>query len=81
VSEDGYTADSAQLAQYAQQFNIGVLMANHGGPSGGYLAAGRSAFWAPGGQQVVALPSTGDALLIVEKDKSHWRGEVHTVAT
>jgi predicted amidohydrolase len=81
VSEAGYAADSAQLAQYAQQFNIGVLMANHGGPSGGYLAAGRSAFWAPGGQQVVAVPGTGSALLISENDAGHWRGEVHPVAT
>ncbi|MCW2314295.1 carbon-nitrogen hydrolase family protein [Rhodoferax antarcticus] len=81
VSEAGYAADSAQLAQYAQQFNIGVLMVNHGGPSGGYLAAGQSAFWAPGGQPVVAVPGTGNALLIAENDAGHWRGEVHTVTT
>lgn len=81
VSEAGYAADSTQLAQYAQQFNIGVLMANHGGPSGGYLSAGRSAFWAPGGQQVAAVPGTGNALLIAEKNAGHWRGDVRAVTT
>jgi predicted amidohydrolase len=40
VSEAGYAADSAQLAHAARQFNIGVLMANHGGPSGAYVSAG-----------------------------------------
>lgn len=81
VSEAGYQADSAQLARYAHLFNIGVLMANHGGPSGGYVSAGKSAFWAPGGQQVVAVPGTGNALLIAEKHAGHWRGEVRTIAT
>jgi predicted amidohydrolase len=81
VSKAGYAADSAQLAHHAQQFNIGVLMANHGGPSGGYESAGKSAFWAPGGQQVVSVPGRGDALLIAEKRAGHWHGEVHKVPT
>jgi predicted amidohydrolase len=79
VSEAGYAADSAQLAQYAQQFNIGVLMANHGGPSGGYVSAGKSAFWAPGGQQVVSTPGTGNFLLTADKRAGRWRGKVHKV--
>ena len=76
VSEGGYAADAAQLAQYARQLNMGVLMANHGGPSGSYVSAGQSAFWAPGGQQVVRTPGTGHFLLVAEKHAGAWRGEV-----
>lgn len=79
VSEAGYHADSAQLELYARLFNIGVLMANHGGPAGGYVSAGKSAFWAPGGQLVVGTPGAGNFLLIADKRAGHWRGEVRTV--
>jgi predicted amidohydrolase len=81
VSEAGYAADAAQLAHHARQFNIGVLMANHGGPSGDYVSAGRSAFWAPGGHQVVAAPGTGDWLVIATRDAEQWQGELLAVAS
>lgn len=76
VSEGGYAADAARLAQVARQLNMGVLMANHGGPSGSYVSAGQSAFWAPGGQQAMRTPSTGHFLLVAEKHADDWRGEV-----
>ena len=47
-----------------------VLMANHGGRSGAYQSAGRSAFWAPGGEPVVAAPGTGNTLVIASKGAS-----------
>ena len=45
IGENGYPADSALLAGYAREHGMGVLLANHGGPTGGWKAAGRSAFW------------------------------------
>jgi predicted amidohydrolase len=81
VSEAGYATDSSQLAHNARQFNLGVLMANHGGPSGGYVSAGKSAFWAPGGALVVAAPGTGNGLVIATRHADQWHGEwlaVHT---
>jgi predicted amidohydrolase len=75
VSEAGYATDSSQLAHYSKQFNLGVLMANHGGPSGGYVSAGKSAFWAPGGALVVAAPGTGDGLVIATRHADQWQGE------
>ena len=45
IGENGYLADSALLAGYAREHGMGVLLANHGGPTGGWKAAGRSAFW------------------------------------
>jgi predicted amidohydrolase len=66
-SEAGYLVDAAAMQQYAQRHAMGVLMANHGGPSGGYVSAGKSAFWAPGGQLVVAAPGAGPWLVIATR--------------
>nr|WP_315203023.1 carbon-nitrogen hydrolase family protein [uncultured Albidiferax sp.] len=79
VSVGGYAAEVAQLQQYARQFRMGVLLANQGGSTGGYVCAGRSSFWAPGGQLVVAAPGTGPALVVAEYGAQGWRGAVHTV--
>lgn len=79
VSEAGYPADSGNLQRYAEKFNLGVLMANHGGPSGGYLAAGKSAFWAPGGKLVVTTPGPGNTLAIATKTSGGWSGELLAV--
>ncbi len=78
VSEAGYPTDAGAMQHYARTLAMGVLMANHGGPSGGYVSAGKSAFWAPGGELVVAAPGTGSGLLIASRkagtDPSPWRG-------
>lgn len=66
-SEAGYLADSAAMQRYAQQHTMGVLLANHGGPSGRYVSAGKSAFWAPGGALVVAAPGAGPCLVIATR--------------
>jgi predicted amidohydrolase len=76
VSETGYAADSAKLHRYATELNIGVLMSNHGGPSGGYVSAGRSAFWAPGGKLVAAAPGAGDFLVIASHRAGEWSGKL-----
>jgi predicted amidohydrolase len=78
-SVTAYAEDAGKLRRYAQQFDMGVLMANHGGRSGAYQSAGRSAFWAPGGEPVVAAPGTGNTLVIASKGASGWRGEVLAV--
>lgn len=75
VSKDGYASDAAKLHQYAQQFNIGTLMANHAAPSGGYDTAGRSAFWAPGGALVAQAEGPGNCIVIARHDGS-WQGQV-----
>ena len=76
VSEGGYPADSSNLQRYAASLNVGVLMANHGGPSGAYISAGRSAFWAPGGRLVAAAPGTGSLLLVASSYSGEWTGEL-----
>lgn len=76
ISENGYPHDSELLEGYARELSIGVLMANHGGPSGGWNCAGRSAFWAPGGRLVVSATGTGDCLVIARRRQGTWQGQV-----
>ena len=80
ISENGYAPDSALLQGYAQTHAMGVLMANHGGPSGGWACAGRSAFWAAGGEQVVSADGAGDCLVIARRRQGVWSGEVVDIA-
>ncbi|VXC60816.1 Carbon-nitrogen hydrolase family protein [Pseudomonas sp. 8Z] len=75
ISESGYPRDSELLQGYAAELSLGVLMANHGGPSGGWACAGRSAFWAPGGQLVVSAVGTGDCLVIARRRQGIWQGQ------
>ncbi len=75
ISDKGYQRDSDLLKGYAQEHSLGVLMANHGAPSGGWTCAGRSAFWAPGGKMVVSAASTGDCLVIARRRHGLWQGE------
>lgn len=77
ISEHGYGPESAQMQGYARDHAMAVLLANHGGPSGGYVSAGRSAFWAPGGALVAAAPGAGDCLVLAQRDRERaWSGRV-----
>jgi predicted amidohydrolase len=77
ISEKGYAADSATLQEHAAKHGYGVLLANHGGPSGGYVAAGRSAFWNATGQLVGATDGPGEQLLILRgQPDGAWSAEL-----
>lgn len=76
ISEEGYARDAELLQSYACAHSMGVLMANHGGPSGGWACAGRSAFWSPAGERVVSATGTGDCLVIARRHEGVWEGEV-----
>jgi predicted amidohydrolase len=80
ISNGGYDADAALLRQYAGQHRMGVLMANHAAPSGGYAVAGKSAFWAPGGELIVQAAGAGSYLVIAE-ECSGWQGRTLPVVT
>ncbi|QUW65199.1 carbon-nitrogen hydrolase family protein [Pseudomonas synxantha] len=79
ISEGGYAKDSALLQGYAAEHRLLVLMANHGGPSGGWTCAGRSAIWAADGRLLAAVPGVGEALVIARRDGEHWVGQVVAV--
>jgi predicted amidohydrolase len=79
ISEAGYATDSTLLQGYAAKHGLLVLMANHGGPSGGYVCAGRSAIWAAGGRLLAAAPGVGDALVLARREGGEWAGQVVVV--
>ncbi|QHF44324.1 carbon-nitrogen hydrolase family protein [Pseudomonas sp. S35] len=76
ISEGGYATDSAMLQGLAAEHGLLVLMANHGGPSGGWACAGRSAIWASDGRLLAAVPGVGDALVVAHRDDGVWAGQV-----
>ena len=75
ISEGGYAADSALLEGYAAEHGLLVLMANHGGPSGGWACAGRSAIWTADGNLLVAAPVSATRV-IARRENGQWTGQV-----
>lgn len=80
ISEGGYATDSRILRGYAAEHGMAVLMANHGGATGGWQSAGRSAFWAQDGALVGAAKGAGDLLLLVERDARGWSARTVNLA-
>lgn len=74
VSGQGYAADTGLLKSYAITHQMPVLLANMGSPSGGFLCAGRSAFWDEAGCCVEALPGDGPGLLVMDRQQTGWVG-------
>ena len=74
IGESGYPVDSALLQDHAQRHRMAVLLANHGGPTGGWTSAGRSAFWDEQGRLVAATAGPGDCLLVVRAGADGWVG-------
>ncbi|QXH55943.1 carbon-nitrogen hydrolase family protein [Pseudomonas maumuensis] len=74
IGEGGYPTDSALLQGHAQRHAMAVLMANHGGSTGGWAAAGRSAFWDEQGRCVAASSGVGNRLLVVTGQAGDWQG-------
>lgn len=75
ISEKGYPGDSAALQGHACRHGYAVLMANHGGTSGGYVAVGRSAFWDARGQLIGATAGDGEQLLVLRREQDSWTSE------
>lgn len=80
IGEKGYAPDTALLQGYARQHAMVVLMANHGGLTGGWQSAGRSAVWSEGGALIIAAPGAGEELVIARRDAGAWQGQVVSLA-
>jgi predicted amidohydrolase len=80
ITEGGYGPDTQMLAGYAAQHRMAVLMANHGGATGGWESAGCSTFWSETGERVGATQGPGDQLLIATRSGSSWSTQVVPVA-
>ena len=78
ISPAGYGVDSALLQGYAATHSMLVLMANHGGATGGWESAGRSAVWTADGALLAAAPGVGDGLLIARREVHGWSAAWHS---
>jgi predicted amidohydrolase len=76
ITEKGYAPDTALLQGYAAAHSMVVLIANHGGATGGWESAGRSAIWASDGSLIAAAPGIGDLLVIAHRNADGWTGQV-----
>ncbi|MBM3117075.1 carbon-nitrogen hydrolase family protein [Jeongeupia naejangsanensis] len=78
-SKAGYAVDAEMVKSHALAHGFGVLVANHGGPTGGFVSGGKSSFWAGNGELVVRAPDEGNALVIASKVADQWRGSCRLV--
>ena len=74
ITENGYAPDTALLQGYASTHSMMVLMANHGGATGGWESAGRSAIWASDGSLIAAASGAGNVLVIARRGSGAWNG-------
>ncbi|MGE8149766.1 carbon-nitrogen hydrolase family protein [Pseudomonas vancouverensis] len=75
ITPNGYAADTALLQGYAVEHGMVVLMANHGGVTGGWASAGGSAIWAPDGSLIAQAAGTGDVIVIARRSADGWSGQ------
>jgi len=75
ISESGYTADTNVLAEYAKQYNMLVLMANHNRETGNWKPIGKSAIWSEKGL-LARANKTDNALVIAERSSDDWQAKV-----
>jgi predicted amidohydrolase len=80
ITENGYAADTALLQGYASTHSMAVLMANHGGATGGWESAGRSSIWASDGSLIAAAPGAGNLMVIARRNANGWKGQIVEVA-
>ncbi|MEG5262727.1 carbon-nitrogen hydrolase family protein [Pseudomonas sp. JDS28PS106] len=74
IGDRGYPHDSSLLQSHSERHGMAILMANHGGPTGGWSAAGQSTFWDEQGRRVASTVGTGNRLLVVSKRPDGWQG-------
>ncbi|MDB5984559.1 MAG: nitrilase cyanide hydratase and apolipoprotein n-acyltransferase [Pseudomonas sp.] len=75
ITGGGYVADSGLLAGYAAKHHMAVLMANHGGTTGGWESVGRSALWAEDGTLVGETQGAGNLLLLARREAQGWSAQ------
>ncbi len=80
ISPASYAAESQQLTDYAKTDQMMVMLANHGGASGGWECAGRSAIWSSSGELISAAKGQGQCLVIAQENElGEWTGKVINV--
>lgn len=78
---NGIAEGHTNLSYYAGEHKMNVLMANYGGPSYTFDAAGQSAFWTKNGTLTGGLTGTGEGLIIAHKQNETWTVTVMNSST
>ena len=73
-----YPGDAERMAGYARAHGMICALANHGAPTGGLAAAGRSAVWDPAGRCVGELGPDG-GILVARRGTAGWEAERRAV--
>jgi predicted amidohydrolase len=81
LTEDGYEGDAQLLQGYARAHHMAIMMANYGGLTDRWNAAGRSAIWSEAGQLITCAPARGEALILarrtdLDRPERGWKGEL-----
>ncbi|KWS28832.1 carbon-nitrogen hydrolase family protein [Pseudomonas syringae pv. syringae] len=79
ISPGGYEYDARLLSGHARRHSLPVLIANHGGPTGGWQSAGRSGLWDEAGRWVGGMQGEGGGLVIATRQREGWRVRAVTV--
>jgi predicted amidohydrolase len=64
TSANGYPNEAPLWESFARDHRMVVVIANHGGPSGGYVSAGKSGVWDANGNCIAMAGGVGDWLVI-----------------
>lgn len=64
--------ESARLRSHALQHSLGVVFANHGGPTGGLDSAGCSSIWSERGELLARLDGCGAGLVLAHGNAQGW---------
>ena len=77
ISPASYAAERQQLTNYAKTDQMMIMLANHGGASGGWKCAGRSAIWSSSGELISTAKGQGQWLVIAQENElGEWTGMV-----
>lgn len=79
ISPGGYEYDAGLLSGHARRHSLPVLMANHGGPTGGWQSAGRSGLWDEAGRWVGGMEGGGGGLVVATRQREGWQVKAVTV--
>ena len=80
ISPASYADESQQLADYAKKDRMVLLLANHGGATGRWECAGRSAIWSSSGELISAAKGQGPCLVIAQENElGEWTGKIINV--
>ncbi|QVI77465.1 carbon-nitrogen hydrolase family protein [Pseudomonas syringae] len=79
ISPGGYEYDAGLLSGHAGRHSLPVLMANHGGPTGGWQSAGRSGLWDEAGRWVGGMEGGGGGLVVATRQREGWQVKAVTV--